>query len=304
MAPIRRYLRISQFSVLEVRIYVDTPQLAESWLLNPRLDILPRVVESVRPLVLPKLREEQARAFAKGKGKGRKKGVRDVVTEEDFEVAVFMMETDTRHAVLKKQKHFKEAKNKGRKVDIDALTGNTSGNAIDVDATGLVGEESDEMEGLSLSNMPSAPQAGKNTEENDNDLVETQVPHQDPNDTAGLRRSGRSKRPRAESTASDSLFVSQSPESSPAFGTQPLPPKRAKSTAVDENEEASDDKKKMGMRTTYDGYSIYGRILCLIVKRRGDGLVMAASGKKQAGGQASMENWIASTQAPTGDETG
>lgn len=302
MAPIRRYLRITQFSVLEVRIYLDTPQLAESWLLNPRLNILPRVIESVRPLVLPKLREEHARAFSKGKGKGRKKGVRDLVTEEDFEVAVFMMETDTRHAILKKQKHLKEVKNQGRKVDIDALTGNTAGDAIDVDAAGLVRGESDEIEGLSLSDIPSALEAEKDTEENDDEL-ETQDPNQDPNDTAGPRRSGRSKRPRAESTASDSLFVSQSPESS-AFGTQPPPPKRAKSTAGDENEEASDDKKKMGMRTTYDGYSIYGRILCLIVKRRGDGLAMAASGKKQASGQASMENWIASTQAPTDDETG
>ena len=303
MAPIRRYLRITQFSVLEVRIYLDTPQLAESWLLNPRLDILPRVIESVRPLVLPKLREEHARAFAKGKGKGKKKGVRDVVTEDDFEVAVFMMETDTRHAVLKKQKHFKEPKNKGRAVDIDALTGNTEGDAIDVDAPALRRVESDEMEELSLSNIPDAPEVEKDAEENDDDLVETQDPNQGPDALQTLRRSGRSKRPRAASNASDSLFVSQSPESSPAFGTQPPPPKRAKSTAIDEEDEPSDNKKKMGMRTTYDGYSIYGRILCLIVKRRGDGLVMAASGKNQAGGQASMENWIASTQAPIGDGT-
>lgn len=302
MAPIRRYLRITQFSVLEVRIYLDTPQLAESWLLNPRLDILPRVIESVRPLVLPKLREEHQRAFVKGKGKGRKKGVRDVVQEDDFEVAVFMMETDTRHAVLKKQKHFKEAKIKGRRVDIDALTGNTEDDAIDVDTPVLLREGGDEMEGLSLSTIPSAPEAVKDGEEDDDDLVETQDPNQDPDDTTGLRRSGRSKRPRAASNTSDSLFVSQSPESSAAFSTQP-PPKRTKSTAIDEEEEPSDDKKKMGMHTTFDGYSIYGRILCLIVKRRGDGLAMAASGKKQAGGQASMENWIASTQAPAGEES-
>ena len=78
MAPIRRYLRITQYSVLEVRIYLDDPTLAKPWLLNSRDPVLPRVIESVRPLVLPKLREENERA--RGKGKGKKKGVKDVVT--------------------------------------------------------------------------------------------------------------------------------------------------------------------------------------------------------------------------------
>jgi len=77
MAPIRRYLRITKYSVLECRIYVDDPAIAESWLLNPRDPVLPRVIESVRPLVLPKLREENERK----KGKGKKKGVKDVVVE-------------------------------------------------------------------------------------------------------------------------------------------------------------------------------------------------------------------------------
>jgi hypothetical protein len=79
MAPIRRYLRITQYSVLEVRIYLDNPTLAPSWLLHPRNPVLPRVIEAVRPLVLPKLKEENARE--RGKAKGRKKGVKDVVVE-------------------------------------------------------------------------------------------------------------------------------------------------------------------------------------------------------------------------------
>jgi hypothetical protein len=77
MAPIRRYLRITKYSVLECRIYLDNPALAESWLLNSRNPILPRVIESVRPLVLPKLREENERSKARGK----KKSVKDVVVE-------------------------------------------------------------------------------------------------------------------------------------------------------------------------------------------------------------------------------
>ena len=81
MPPIRRYLRITQHSVLECRIYLDNPADAHRWLLNERNPVLPRVVEAVRPLVLPKLREENARAkAAKGSG-GKRKGWKDVVVE-------------------------------------------------------------------------------------------------------------------------------------------------------------------------------------------------------------------------------
>jgi hypothetical protein len=77
MAPIRRYLRITKHSILEVRIYVDRPADTDNWLLRHDNPALPRVIAAVRPLVLPKLREENERA--KGKGKGKKKGVKDVV---------------------------------------------------------------------------------------------------------------------------------------------------------------------------------------------------------------------------------
>jgi hypothetical protein len=79
MAPKRRYLRNTKNSVLECRIYLDNPALAESWLLNPRNPMLPRVIESVRPLVLPKLLEEKERSAAK-RGK-KKKNVKDMVVE-------------------------------------------------------------------------------------------------------------------------------------------------------------------------------------------------------------------------------
>ena len=76
MAPIRRYLRISKFSVLECRIYLDNPGLAQTWLLNPRDPVLPRVIESIRPLVLPKLREEKERSRKKN---NKRKEIKDVV---------------------------------------------------------------------------------------------------------------------------------------------------------------------------------------------------------------------------------
>ena len=78
MPPLRRYLRITQYSVLECRIYLDNPADARRWLLNERSPALPRVIQAVRPLVLPKLREENARAKAKKGGK-KKKVEKDVV---------------------------------------------------------------------------------------------------------------------------------------------------------------------------------------------------------------------------------
>lgn len=72
MAPLRRYLRITPSSVLEVRIYPSPPG---PWLLSTR-SLLTRVLAAVRPLILPKLREENERVKARGRGRG----VKDVVS--------------------------------------------------------------------------------------------------------------------------------------------------------------------------------------------------------------------------------
>lgn len=82
MAPVRRYLRITKYSVLECRIYLDNPALVHSWLLNPRDPVLPRVIEGVRPWVLPKLREEKERSRKKSSTK--KKAIKDVITQGKF----------------------------------------------------------------------------------------------------------------------------------------------------------------------------------------------------------------------------
>lgn len=80
MAPVRRYLRITKYSVLECRIYLDSPALAQSWLLHPRHQTLARVIEAIRPLVLPKLREERERERAKKKP-SKKSRVKDVIVQ-------------------------------------------------------------------------------------------------------------------------------------------------------------------------------------------------------------------------------
>lgn len=79
MAPIRRYLRITKYSVLEVRIYLSKPSDI-AWLLSSRDPVLPRIIQEVRPKVLPKLREENENAKKKG-SKKKKRGIKDVASQ-------------------------------------------------------------------------------------------------------------------------------------------------------------------------------------------------------------------------------
>lgn len=90
MAPLRRYLRITKHSVLEVRIYLDRPADSEAWLLKRGDSALPRVMEAIRPLVLPKLREENERGKGRAGAKAKKKGVKDVVIEGMLHAIIIM----------------------------------------------------------------------------------------------------------------------------------------------------------------------------------------------------------------------
>lgn len=131
---------------------------------------------------------------------------------------------------------------------------------------------------------------------------------------------------RSEDT-DDGLFVTQEDEEDAldedGTVTPPAKRRRAQAEASEsgaEHEETRDDKKKLAMDISYEGFAIYGRVLCLVVKRRdgpgsitsststakGKGVAGAPSGRggragQQAaapGGQAVMENWITSTQMP------
>lgn len=187
---------------------------------------------------------------------------------EDFEVSIFLTETSTRHSLLTKQKTFREPNKKAIQSNSSRLTGDTGDAPIEVEDGPIIARE-DSDEGLNLQDLPEADDI-----ESDDGLFIDQEPR-------------RSKRPRATTGA-----TSQS--SSPGF--EPVPKRRRD----DQAEEASDDKKKMAMDTTYDGFAIYGRVLCLVVKRKDKkGKAPAALG----GGQATMENWISSTQMlPQEDE--
>jgi len=66
--------------------------------------------------------------------------------------------------------------------------------------------------------------------------------------------------------------------------------------AVDQLLEARDDdnKKILGLKTTYEGFSIWGWVLCLFVERKGG--PSKKSPELEGNAQALMQDWIASTQ--------
>lgn len=108
----------------------------------------------------------------------------------------------------------------------------------------------------------------------------------------------------AKEESNEQLFVSDdgsSEEDESERRTARGKGKKSDRPAAEEGD-GDDDKKKMGMRTTYDGFSIYGRILCLVVKRKGGakGKGVDSGSGGGAGGQAMMEDWIASTQMEAG----
>ncbi|KAB2572296.1 hypothetical protein BFW01_g11016 [Lasiodiplodia theobromae] len=285
MAPLRRYLRITKHSALEVRIYLDNPAHAETWLLRRNDPALPRIIEAVRPLVLPKLWEEKERSERRGKGK---KGVKDVVAGDDFEVSIFLTDNSTPHALLTKQKTFQDKprmKSNSGKLTGWLTTGGTSDKPVDVDAGDrdapvTLREEDDEEAPVALSDIPEAhPETSR----------------------AGKRR-------RRESGSED-LFVNESSSASEDAFDNALVNSRtrkrgqAKDKSQEEDAEGTDDKKKLSLNTSYDGFSIYGRILCLVVKRKGHvarsgggSTTSATAAQGTANTQQMMESWV-STQA-------
>ncbi|KAL9618211.1 MAG: hypothetical protein Q9160_007045 [Pyrenula sp. 1 TL-2023] len=233
MAPIRRYLRISKYSVLECRIFLENPADGQRWLLKTSDPALPRVIAAVKPLVLPKLREENQRAKSKGK---KKKAVKDVIHEDDFDVSIFLTEIGTRHSILTKNKTFRE------KSKLKSNSNKLSGE--DNQQTVTIAEESDEeSERLALDKIP-------------------------------LAQSSQPSYP-------DPVLVDVSDEGSPT------------PVEIFTNAE-SDEKKKLGFHTTFEGFSIWGWVLCLLVARKGN--PARKTGDTNSAGQHIMEEWIASTQ--------
>ncbi|EED20472.1 conserved hypothetical protein [Talaromyces stipitatus ATCC 10500] len=233
MAPIRRYLRISKYSVLECRIFLENPADTR-WLLDTtsRDPVLPRIFNTIKPHVLPKLREENERALAKKKSNP----VKDVLVEEDFEVAIFLRESGTRHSLLTKQKTF------GNRERIKSNSNILTGSAT----TEILVESDDEDNPRTGINMSDIPEV-------------------------------------ADSEDSDTE-------------------KRTGNAAAETTDNIND--KKLQLTTSYEGFSIWGWVLCLLVTRKGHKSRKGGAGGSGAvaSGQALMEEWIGTQMQPGLDE--
>ena len=246
-----------------------------------------------------------------------------------------MTETSTRHTLLTKHKHFHDTTQTKLTSNSGRLIGETNEAPIDIDTTTELGpvirrEESDDEDvAVTLAAIPAADETAAG------------------NDSSNGRRPKRARKNTETETAADPdqdvEIVSDSQEEDvddpdnqddqddlfvhDDVSTRPPPSKRRKGSAkkVGESAEAEaeidkDDKKKLAMDISYEGFSIYGRVLCLVVKRRdgnigsgpqqqagrGSKAATAAAGshatKPGGGGQAMMENFIISTQIPAGEE--
>lgn len=186
-------------------------------------------------------------------------------------MAIFLTEVSARHAILRKEK-----KVKGEKARLRSRGGRLTGvgtedmpveieDGLEAD---IVREGSQEENVLNLRDIPAAEDVRANIE-----LI-----HPTKSREQALPVSGGSGE---DDSQKDEQFSSNG----------------GNCASVSLNMEEGNDDKKMPLSTTYDGFSIYGRILCLVVKRRGWARGKASS---TGGGQAMMEEWIASTQMGEG----
>lgn len=193
-----------------------------------------------------------------------------------------MTELSSRHSVLTKQKIFKDKariqSNSGKLTNW--LTTGTSDQPVIISEEAMdpiVIREEDEEEAITLTDIPAADVHQKQSKRSSSD-----------------KRAREDRDHEAMSNPTDSegsdLFV---PE--PSTKRTKTDKRRVGDDQGEEGEEPHEDnKKKLSLNTSYDGFSIYGRILCLVVKRRGTRNQAGGTGAQSS--QAMLENWV-STQA-------
>lgn len=171
-------------------------------------------------------------------------------------MSLYLTETSARHSLLTKSKTFKEKSS--RRSQLNTSIGDITGTG-DAGSPVAIRDESDE-ENLNLDAIPLA---------------------EDSNSSSVQNRFGRRTSTIDVDSDSSEGFEAINENTAPSNGNN--------------HSDVEGDKKKLGMSTSYDGFSIYGRILCLVVTRKGEKTSPAAN---HAGGQDMMKDWIVSTQAP------
>ena len=222
---------------------------------------------------------------------------------------MFLTPTSTRHSLLYKHKHFRDKTQTKLVSTSNRLTGESREAPIDVEASDLQIRLEDEGD---VAEVPGLLRE----ESDDDDVALGDIPELDDAEP-GARRSKRRRGARpvlvegsdeepyeeADEEQDYEYYGDSAASDDDAEGEAGRPAKRPRDAAAAER----DDKKKLAMEVSYEGFAIYGRVLCLVVGRRG-----GAAGQKSGGGAVSragktsghamMEHWIASTQLPAQQE--
>lgn len=220
---------------------------------------------------------------------------------DEFEVSMFLTGTTTRHSLLTKHKHFRDKAPGKLQSNSNKLIKETNDTPIDLDmeAEGpdttlhIRRETVSEEDSGGLSCIPAADETTRPRQSK----RQRGVPRDhDDHDDGDDGDDNDYDLPSDDGAAGEALAIEIESEDD-----DPRPSKRLKKQRTGSDVDQEDDKKKMAMDVSYEGFAIYGRVLCLVVKKR-QGLRMASSSSsahaKQPAGQASMENWITSTQMP------
>lgn len=200
---------------------------------------------------------------------------------DDFEVSIFLTELSSRHSVMIKQKAFKDKPRiQSNSAKLTSwLTSGTSARPMLInedDAEPIViREEDDDEEGVNLADIPEAVEQPRSARQS----------------TKAGHRGRVDQDITSDASASDS-------DSSALFVPGQSKGRTSKVTSKESGDGdvggPADDKKKLSLNTSYEGFSIYGRILCLVVKRRG--ARSAGSSGSVVSSQQMLEDWV-STQA-------
>ncbi|KAK6521275.1 hypothetical protein TWF506_001499 [Arthrobotrys conoides] len=296
MAPLRRYIKLTPQTTLQTQIFLEDPSLLHTWLIHPTNPALPRIIDSLKGLILPKLREERERERA-GVVTKKQQAVKDVVSGSDFEVSVFFKDSTNRHALVMPRREFLAPKPEGglKSNSSKMVLGNEMSNFGESEGGGQ--EDTNQIANLRIENEDDevdlyALPLALPTEASDAEMHQADV------SSVPARRSRRKTRTRGNSSDKEDNAASQrSEDGGPAEHQATTPTRRgsrARNDATRRNtgkrkqkepitiESGSDSEAEVGggvgedpveetkkplFRTSYEAYKIYGKILYLIVKK-------------------------------------
>ncbi|KDN52193.1 hypothetical protein K437DRAFT_293262 [Tilletiaria anomala UBC 951] len=134
------YLRASPYTVIQMVLYLDTRHV--QWMNEEGTYVLQKVMELLRPRIMPKLRNEAATQTSLSMMS--KKAKVDVLSTEDFRMCYFFRRMNQRHAVLLKEHVVIDPKT-GRQIRLDS--GEQGGQGIGTPQTNVDGQGNGSVEG-------------------------------------------------------------------------------------------------------------------------------------------------------------